>query len=65
MELRELAIEWKRRKRSGKFIMHGVPAVRFCARCGGYVSKWHEHYTKPKEAVIAQSLWISPEDPPK
>jgi len=27
--------------------------VRWCARCGCMVSKWHEHWTKPGEALDA------------
>lgn len=64
-ELRAIAIAAIKRRRvygpSGKFILHGVPAVRFCKRCGGYVTKWHEHHTDDKkrgDAVIAQSLWM-------
>lgn len=73
-ELRAIAQATIKRRRvygpSGKFIMHGVPAVRFCKRCGGYVTKWHEHYTDHKnkgDAVLAQSLWMTPVsgDPPK
>jgi len=73
-ELRAIAIAAIKRRRvfgpSGKFIMHGVPAARFCRRCGGYVTKWHEHFTdhrKDGDAVIAQSMWMNPVsgDPPK
>lgn len=72
-ELRAIAIAALKKRRvfgpSGKFIMHGVPAVRFCKRCGGYVTKWHEHHTDDKklgDAVMAQSVWMTPVsgDPP-
>lgn len=72
-ELRAIAIAAIKRRRiygpSGKFIMHGVPAARFCKRCGGNVTKWHEHFTNDKkdgDAVTATSLWIKPVsgDPP-
>ena len=66
-ELRAIAIAAIKRRRvhgpSGKFIMHGVPAVRFCKRCGWYVTKWHEHFTDHKkdgDAVMATSPWIKP-----
>lgn len=26
--------------------------VKFCARCGRMVSKWHEHLTKPGESIL-------------
>ena len=65
-ELRAIAQAAIKRRRvrgpSGRFIMHGVPAVRFCKRCGGYVTKWHEHHTDDKklgDAVTAQSLWMN------
>lgn len=66
-ELRAMAIAVIKRRRiygpSGKFIMHGVPAVRFCKRCGWNVTKWHEHFTDHKkngDAVTANGAWIKP-----
>lgn len=66
-ELRAIVIAAIKRRRiygpSGKFIMHGVPAARFCKRCGYNVTKWHEHFTNDKkdgDAVTATSLWIKP-----
>ena len=34
--------------------------VKLCPRCNRMVTKWHEHLTKPKEAITATSLWVRP-----